>query len=101
MKNAVVIAHIPDKKLDFIIRQRDSHIFLLLLVAAENANFLDFGVQEPAQNCVAKRTGAASDQKCFAVEHYQFTLLYVPKLFGPSDFPAAGSPRPILERPAG
>jgi hypothetical protein len=47
-QNAVVIAHIANEKLDLVVRQRDSHVFLFLLVATEDTNFLDVGRQESA-----------------------------------------------------
>lgn len=68
-------AHVADIELDLM---RDfgithlilmAHIVLLLLVARENTDFLNIGVQKPAQNRVAETTGSSSYKKSFVFEY--------------------------------
>ncbi|MNE33842.1 hypothetical protein D3C80_1275360 [compost metagenome] len=42
--NTLIVAHVADVELHLVITQGDTHVFLLLLVTAEDADFLDPGV---------------------------------------------------------
>ena len=64
-----LIAYIPDVEFYFRILQQMTHVILLLLVAAEDAYFLNVAVEETAQNRVTERTGTAGYQQNFVFEN--------------------------------
>ncbi len=45
-----------------------AHIVLLLLIARENADFLDICIEKAAQNGIAERAGASCYQEGFVFE---------------------------------
>ena len=69
------IAHVAYVKLEFVCilghtrLKIMAHIVLLLLVAGENADFSDVGVEESSDDGVAKRTSAARDEQLLIFEH--------------------------------
>ncbi len=68
--DTVVIADIPDVEFQLRALQMDAHVFLLLLVAAEDPDLLDFRVQEPLQDRVPERTGTACNQQGIVFKHW-------------------------------
>ncbi len=66
---AVGLPDVADVELELGIGVGQTHVVLLLLVPAEDADLADVGIQEAPQHGVAERAGAAGDQKGFAREH--------------------------------
>ena len=71
------------------------HVVLLLLVAGEDADLADVGLQETPQHGVAEGAGAAGDQQRLAFEHRRllackFTFSYL------RDHPAVTCYRAVL-----
>lgn len=56
------VAHVADMELQLVAGVALAHVVLLLLVAAEDADLAHPGLEEPAQNGIAKGAGAAGDQ---------------------------------------
>jgi hypothetical protein len=52
--DAVVVSYITDVELELVTIQSDAHILLLLLVAAENSDFRNIGVQKALKNRVTE-----------------------------------------------
>ena len=52
--HAVVLPHIADVELDLVVLQRDAHVFLLLLVPAEDADLGEVRMQKALQYSVAE-----------------------------------------------
>jgi hypothetical protein len=67
--NAIVIAYIPDIKLQLRVVHGDAHLFLLFLVPAEDADLANVGRQKAAQYSIAERACAAGDHQDFVVKH--------------------------------
>ncbi|GAA0691779.1 hypothetical protein GCM10009104_18410 [Marinobacterium maritimum] len=65
VQHAIVITHIANVELELGISVTLTHVVLLLLVTAENANFSDVCVQEAVENGIAEGTGAAGDEESF------------------------------------
>jgi hypothetical protein len=57
--HAVEIAHVANVKPEFVAAILVSHVVLFLLVAAENTDLANVGVQKTAQDGIAKASGAA------------------------------------------
>lgn len=66
VKKTVVVADVADIKFYLRIGQVDSHIFLILLITAEDADLLDIGIEKAAQDGVSEGAGAAGDEKGLA-----------------------------------
>ena len=64
-----IVSHVAEVELDLGIPERVAHLVLLLFVAREDADLPDIRAQEPLQDGVAERTGAARDQKSLSAEH--------------------------------
>jgi len=58
-------AHVADVEPELVAAVLVPHVVLFLLVAAEDANLGDLGLEEPPQYGVAERSGAAGDQHGF------------------------------------
>src|SRR5262249_18502829 len=67
--HAVVVAHVTDVKLELGVVVAEPHVFLLLLVAAEDANLANAGAEESLQHGVPERAGPAGNQQRLVVEH--------------------------------
>ena len=67
--DAVVIPYVADVELQLIAIQSDAHVLLFLLIAAEDANFRNIGMQEALKNCITERARTTSNQQCFVLEH--------------------------------
>ena len=69
LSDSTVLSHVTDVELDIVATECDAHILLLLLVAAEDADLRQIGVDEVSEHRVPEGPGAASDEECFACEH--------------------------------
>ena len=64
-----LVANVANVELDLVGYLRHTyleivtHVVLLLLIAAENADFTDISPQETVQHCVTKTTRATSNQQ--------------------------------------
>ena len=68
-RDAVVVADVADVELQLRTRVTEPHVFLLLLVTAEDTDLGDVGIEKPVENGVAERAGSAGDQKRLASKH--------------------------------
>ena len=59
--NAAVVTHIPDVVLDLVILVEVAHVILFLLVATEDADLCNIGIQEAFEHGIAKGAGSAGD----------------------------------------
>ena len=79
------VAHVADVELDLagILRvvglQLVAHVVLLLLIAGEDADFLEIRIQKVLQHGGAERTGTTSDHKGCVIKcrHFYFLLCAV------------------------
>lgn len=69
IQDALVVADITDVEFQFGIGILFSHVILFFLVAAENADFGDVGLQEAAEDGVAERASSAAYEKVFFRKH--------------------------------
>lgn len=60
--DGLLVADVADVVLYLVVLELVAHVVLLLLVTAEDADFLDVGVQETAQHGVAETAGTTSDE---------------------------------------
>jgi hypothetical protein len=67
--HAAGIPDIPNVELQLRIPVLLAHVILLLLVPAEDADFLEVRGEEAPQNSISKGAGAAGDEKDFIGEH--------------------------------
>ncbi|MCY1513200.1 hypothetical protein D9M68_476850 [compost metagenome] len=67
--HTAVIPDVADIELDLVVGQFDPHVFLLLLIAAENPDFADVGIQEAFQDRMAERTCTAGNHQNFIFKH--------------------------------
>ena len=67
--NCLTIADVADVEFDLRILKFMPHVVLLFLVARENADFFDIGIQEATQHSVAERPGSTGNEKRFTFEH--------------------------------
>src|SRR5262249_19503867 len=68
-KDAVRVTNVADVEPHLGALEGGPHVFLLLLVTAENADFLDIGLQKPPENGMAECSGTAGDEKRALCEH--------------------------------
>ena len=67
--DAVEVADVANIKAEFVAAVLVAHVVLFLLVAAEDADLADVGVQKATQDGVAKAAGAAGDEQGFVFKH--------------------------------
>jgi hypothetical protein len=67
-RDGMRIAHVADVELQLAVVVELPHVVLLLLVAGEDADFTDVGVEEAAEDGVAEGAGTAGDQECFVTK---------------------------------
>ena len=68
LHKAVAIPHVADIKLHLVVRQRDAHVLLFLLVATEDAHGVDPRRQEATQHGVTKGARAAGNHDGGVIE---------------------------------
>ena len=66
---ALLVAHVPDVKLDPGVGPVPAHVVLFLLVTREDPDFGDVAAQVASEHGVAERAGAAGNEKGLSCEH--------------------------------
>jgi hypothetical protein len=79
-RDGMRIAHVADVELQLAVVVKLPHVVLLLLVAGEDADFTDVGVEEAAEDGVAEGAGTAGDQECFVTKNHYWLAIPIIKL---------------------
>lgn len=67
--DAVVVSYITNVELELVTIQRDAHVLLLFLIAAENPDFGNIGMQEALENRVTEGARAPGNQQSLVFKH--------------------------------
>jgi len=79
INNGTVVADVADVELQLVVVVLLAHVVLLLLVAGEDADLLDLGLQEAVHDRVPERAGSPGDQQNLAVKnvHEKFLVSFL------------------------
>ncbi|MNH27941.1 hypothetical protein D3C79_880700 [compost metagenome] len=69
IQHALVVPDIADVELQLGAAVALAHVVLLLLIAAENADFGNVALEKTLEYSVAERPGAAGDEEFLTFEH--------------------------------
>jgi hypothetical protein len=77
--DGTVVADVTNVELQFVVVVFLTHVVLLLLVAGEDADLLDLGLEEAVHDRVAEGAGTSSNQENLAIKNVH---LKIPRFFG-------------------